>query len=79
MHVEKRKRRITGTGGKDKDKTGVMGILERDGKIRLAVVPNRRKKVLHEAVKNHVAAGTALYTDALLSYDGLANGPTKGR
>jgi len=24
-------------------------------------------------VKKHVAAGTAFYTDALLSYDGLAN------
>ena len=24
-------------------------------------------------MKKHVAAGTALYTDALLSYDGLAN------
>jgi len=70
MHVDKRRRRITGTGGKDK--TAVMGILERGGEVRLAVVPNRRKKVLQEAVKNHVAAGTALYTDALLSYDGLA-------
>src|ERR1017187_8414944 len=31
MHVEKRKRRITGTGGHDK--IAVMGILERGGKI----------------------------------------------
>ena len=44
MHVDKRKRRITGTGGKDK--TAVMGILERGGDVRLAVVPNRRKKVI---------------------------------
>jgi len=29
--------------------------------------------VLQEEVKKHVAAGTAFYTDALLSYDGLAN------
>jgi len=70
MHLDKRERRITGTGGKDK--TAVMGILERGGEVRVAVVPNRRKKVLQEAVKQHVAAGTALYTDALLSYDGLA-------
>ncbi len=69
MHVDKRERRITGTGGKDK--TAVMGILERGGKVRLAVVPSRRKGVLQEKVKEHVASGTALYTDALKSYDGL--------
>jgi transposase-like protein len=69
MHLDKRERRITGTGGKDK--TAVMGILERGGKIRVAVVPSRRKGVLQEKVKEHVASGTALYTDALKSYDGL--------
>jgi transposase-like protein len=71
MHLDKRQRRITGTGGKDK--TAVMGILERNGEVRTLVVPNRRKKILQDEVKNHVAVGTALYTDALLSYDGLAN------
>jgi len=69
MHVSERKRHITGTGGKDK--TAVMGILERGGKIRLKVVPNRRKKALQAEVRNHVAAGSALYSDALKSYDGL--------
>ncbi len=70
MHLAARKRRITGTG--TKDKTAVMGILERGGEVRLAVVPSRRKHVLQEEVKKHVSAGAALYTDALLSYDGLA-------
>ncbi len=42
MHVGKRERRITGTGGKDK--TPVMGILERGGKVRTSVLPNRKKK-----------------------------------
>jgi transposase-like protein len=70
MHVGKRARRITGTGGKDK--TPVIGILERGGKIRTAVVPNRKKKALQAEVKKHVEAGSALYTDALLSYEGLA-------
>src|ERR1700733_10236571 len=71
MHLDKRQRRITGTGGKDK--TAVMGILERNGEVRTVVIPSRRKKVLQEEVKKHVAVGTALYTDALLSYDGLAS------
>ena len=71
MHVSERKRRITGTG--TKDKTAVIGILERGGKVRASVVPSRRKKVLQEQVYKHVTAGAALYTDALLSYDGLAS------
>lgn len=71
MHVGKRQRRITGTG--TKDKVAVMGILERGGKVRASVVPNRRKKALQDEVKKHVEAGAALYTDALLSYEGLAS------
>jgi transposase-like protein len=70
MHVSERKRRITGTG--TKDKTAVMGILERGGKIRTTVVPNRKKAALQGEVRKHVTAGTALYSDALMSYEGLA-------
>jgi transposase-like protein len=70
MHLSERKRRITGTG--TKDKTAVMGILERGGKIRTSVVPSHRKRVLQDEVRKHVTAGTALYSDALLSYEGLA-------
>lgn len=70
MHVAERKRRITGTGGKDK--TPVLGIMERGGKVRTVVVPNRKKKALQAEVRKHVDAGAALYTDALLSYEGLA-------
>jgi len=70
MHLSKRQRRITGTGGNDK--TAVMGIMERGGKIRTAIIPNRRKTALQNEVRKHVEAGAALYTDALLSYEGLA-------
>ena len=70
MHVSKRQRRITGTGGKDK--TAVMGMLERGGKVRTIVVPNRKKSALQTEVRKHVEAGAALYTDALPSYSGLA-------
>jgi hypothetical protein len=53
-----------------------MGILVRgkDGKpgqIRTTVVPDRKKKALQAKVREHVAAGSALYTDALKSYKGL--------
>jgi transposase-like protein len=74
MHASKRARRITGTGGKDK--TAVMGILERgsDGKVskvRTVVIPNRKKKAIQAEVRKHVEAGAALYSDALASYSGL--------
>jgi transposase-like protein len=76
MHIDVKKRRITGSGAKDK--TAVMGILERGNKekgipskVVTMVVPNRRKKTLQAEVKAHVQAGAALYSDALLSYDGL--------
>src|ERR1019366_2935377 len=69
MHASKRERRITGTGGKDK--TAVMGLLERGGTVRAKVISIRKKKELHTEVKKHVEAGAALYTDALMSYRGL--------
>lgn len=70
MHLDKRERRITGTGGKDK--TIVFGALERGGKIRTAVIADRKRAALQAEVKKHVEAGSALYSDALQSYDGLA-------
>ena len=60
MHIAERKRRITGTGGTDK--TAVMGIMERGGKVRTVVVPNRKKHALQAEVRKHVEAGAALYT-----------------
>jgi transposase-like protein len=70
MHLSVKARRITGTG--TKDKVAVMGILERGGNVKTIVVPNRKKAALHSEIKRHVEAGAALYTDALLSYEGLA-------
>jgi transposase-like protein len=69
MHAIKRAAKITGTG--PKDKTAVMGILERGGKVRTSVIPNRKKKALQSEVRKHVEAGSAIYTDALKSYEGL--------
>jgi transposase-like protein len=69
MHSEKRKRRITETG--TKDKVAVMGMLERGGEVRAAMVGNRRKHGLQSNVVAHIKAGSAIYTDALMSYQGL--------
>lgn len=69
MHPKERERRITGTGGKDK--TIVFGALERGGKVKTAIIENRKKKMIHGQVKAHIEAGSVLYSDALKSYDNL--------
>ena len=75
MHMDVRRRRITATG--PTDKTAVFGVLERakddktHSKVRTKVITDRKKKTLQAEVKAHVQAGAALYSDALLSYDGL--------
>ena len=69
MHRDKHRRRITETG--TKDKTPVMGILERGGEVRAIVVPTRRKHHLQAEIRAHVKAGSAIYSDALMSYMGL--------
>ena len=69
MHIAQRKRRITGTGGKDK--AMVVGFVERGGQVQTIVVEDRKKKTLQDEIKKRVEAGSALYTDELRSYDGL--------
>jgi transposase-like protein len=69
MHPERRKRMITERGVKDK--TAVMGILERGGEVRANVIPTRRKNVVQGHIRAHVKAGSAIYSDALMSYQGL--------
>jgi len=70
MHIATRKRRITGTGGKDK--TIVFGMVERGGNVKTQVVASRKREALQPEIRKHVEAGSALYSDALLSYRGLA-------
>jgi transposase-like protein len=69
MHLSKRKRRITGTGGKDK--AVAFGMLERGGHVRVMPVADRQKETVQPLIKKHVQAGTALYTDEMLGYRGL--------
>jgi len=70
MHADKRAEKIHGRG--PEGKAIVFGLLEREtGKVRTSVVGTRRKHHLHATVRDNVAAGAALYTDALKSYDGL--------
>jgi len=70
MHKERRARR---TGVLDEDKAVVVGFMERGGKVRTQIVTKRRKSNLQPLIKEHVEAGSALYTDSLKSYIGLDN------
>jgi transposase-like protein len=48
-------------------------MVERGGKVRTFAVPNRRKHELLKHVQENVQAGSALFSDALKSYDGLSS------
>ncbi|HMH08839.1 MAG TPA: IS1595 family transposase [Terriglobales bacterium] len=69
MHLSKRQRRITGV--LIDDKSTVMGFLERGGKVRTEIVPDRHRDTVQPIVKKHVQAGTDLYSDELGGYKGL--------
>jgi len=45
------------------NKTVVLGILERGGKVRASVVPDRTKPVMQEHVRAHVEKGSQIHSD----------------
>jgi len=48
-----------------------MGMLQRGGKVKTAVVADREKDTLQPHVKANVAPGANIFTDELVSYWGL--------
>ena len=79
MHKSVRARRITGRGYNVDDKVIVMGMLDRDQKkVRTQVIPDRQKQTLQPLVKEHVMAGSALYSDELSGYVGLESDYERG-
>jgi transposase-like protein len=70
MHANRRAKMIHGRG--PTGKAIVFGLLDREtGTVRTSVVGTRRKHHLHSAIRENVAAGAELNTDALKSYNGL--------
>jgi transposase-like protein len=49
----------------------VAGMLEREGRVRLAVVPNVKARTLRPLVRKNVEKGTELHTDEHDAYPGL--------
>jgi transposase-like protein len=70
MHASERKRRGI-TKGRPAHQTAVLGMVERGGRVKAEVVPNVKASTLRPRVKDSVADGSAVYTDALASYNGL--------
>lgn len=52
-------------------KTPVLGLLEREGRVKAAVAPNRKKRHIHPNIIANVEPGTKLYTDDYPGYDSL--------
>jgi transposase-like protein len=69
MHRSERGRKVQGTGGKGK--IAVMGLLERNGKVRAKVIANANQETLHGEVRQHVEQGAELFTDGWKAYNGL--------
>lgn len=75
MHKSKKLRVLKGKKGGQIGKAAVLGLLERhsDGTSRMKthVVKNNRQTELKPIVRDTVSKGANLYTDALMSYQGL--------
>lgn len=69
MHRDKREKKIKGTGGAGK--VAVMGLLERNGKVRAKVIRDATQLTLHAEVRSNVEAGAELFTDGWKAYSGL--------
>jgi transposase-like protein len=71
MHKRDRERKGIKAGRSTNDKTPVVGMLERGGRVKAEVVPDVKRRTLRPRVIDAVEAGSALYTDAYRSYTGL--------
>jgi len=59
-------------------KIAVMGLLERRGEVRTQVVPATTRVVLQAKVREHVEAGSSLYSDSHPGYDNLEDAYIRG-
>ncbi len=71
MHADVKARKIQGRRGPE-GKAIVAAVLERGGRVRAKVIDRRKKAQLQSLVRDNVEPGSALYSDALKSYEGLA-------
>lgn len=70
QHRSVRERRLRGGRGME-GKVAVMGLLERHGEVRTAVLCNTKRTPLHSEIQKHVEHGSNVYSDKFRSYIGL--------
>lgn len=63
--------RWTRWGGISTRKTPVFGLVQRGGSVIIKTVEDRKRATLVEIIKQHVAAGSTIYTDGHMSYKNL--------
>jgi len=72
MHKDRRARMTT--IGKVAAKTAIMGMLERGGKVKTAVLGGKRdKRQMHQIVRESVVFGAPIMTDEFVNYSGLSS------
>jgi len=65
-------KRVRGKRGRGAaGKTPVFGLLKRDGKVFVTVVPNCSKKELMPVIQGKILEGSTIHTDGWRAYDGL--------
>jgi transposase-like protein len=62
---------FSGIAGGAMAKTIVVGMLERNGRVKAEVVIERTKETLHGIAQKHIASGSALMTDEWGGYKGI--------
>jgi transposase-like protein len=67
----KNKRTENSQGRSAKDKTPVVGLMEKDGRIVTFVTNNTDSNTLHTIINDNVREGSTVVTDAYKSYNGL--------
>jgi transposase-like protein len=69
------KKKGGGTGGRPApdDKTAVVGLVQRNGKVLTFVVPNTTSEIIHPIMQEHVQAGSTVITDYYRSYIGIGD------
>jgi hypothetical protein len=55
-------------------KTIVIGLLERKGKVKTQVVPNRKRPICEQVVRENVVPGANIITDEHVAYYGTSEG-----
>jgi transposase-like protein len=75
MHRSKRER-LSSEGGMQggHGKAVVMGLLERGGKVKTAVIPHRKQNIPEKIVRQLVEPGTEVHTDEFMGYNNLKDG-----